>query len=101
VAGQWFSPGTLVSSTNKADHHDTAESGAKHHNPNPLYQKVYFLKFQRKAYRMLDKMNLLFKILVLQMSTSAVDGYIVRMYSSRRSSFQPQFGELSQSSPTY
>jgi len=25
VAGLWFSPGTLVSSTNKTDHHDTTE----------------------------------------------------------------------------
>jgi hypothetical protein len=25
AAGQWFSPGTLVSSTNKIDHHDIAE----------------------------------------------------------------------------
>jgi hypothetical protein len=25
VAGQWFSPGTLVSSTNKTDHHDITE----------------------------------------------------------------------------
>jgi hypothetical protein len=25
VTGQWFSPGTLVSSTNKTDRHDLAE----------------------------------------------------------------------------
>jgi len=25
VAGQWFSPGTPVSSTNKTDHHDITE----------------------------------------------------------------------------
>jgi len=25
MAGQWFSPGTLVSSTNKTDRHDIAE----------------------------------------------------------------------------
>jgi hypothetical protein len=25
VTGQWFSPGTLVSSTNKTDHHDITE----------------------------------------------------------------------------
>jgi len=25
VAGQWFSPGTPVSSTNKTDHHNIAE----------------------------------------------------------------------------
>jgi hypothetical protein len=25
VAGQWFSPATLVSSTNKTDHHNIAE----------------------------------------------------------------------------
>jgi hypothetical protein len=37
VAGQWFSLGTPVSSTNKTDRHDIAEnvveSGIKHHNP--------------------------------------------------------------------
>ena len=34
---QWFSPGTPVSSTNKADFHDIAiivKSGIKHLNPN-------------------------------------------------------------------
>ena len=36
----WFSPGTLVSFTNKTDRHDNwswniVESGVKHHNPNP------------------------------------------------------------------
>jgi hypothetical protein len=25
ATGQWFSPGTSVSSTNKTDHHDTTE----------------------------------------------------------------------------
>ena len=39
VTGQWFSPGTPVSSTNKTYHHDVTailfKSGAKHHNPNP------------------------------------------------------------------
>jgi hypothetical protein len=25
ATGQWFSPGTLVSSTNKTDHHDITE----------------------------------------------------------------------------
>jgi hypothetical protein len=25
TAGRWFSPGTLISSTNKTDHHDIAE----------------------------------------------------------------------------
>ena len=36
AAGRWFSPGTRVSSTNKADRHDITEiiveSGIKHHN---------------------------------------------------------------------
>ena len=35
---QWFSPGTLVSSINKIDRHDTTEilfKGVKHPNPNP------------------------------------------------------------------
>jgi len=40
ATGRWFSPGTPVSSTNTADHHDmtekNVESGTKHHNPNPL-----------------------------------------------------------------
>jgi hypothetical protein len=33
--GQWFSPGTMVSSINKIDHHDIAEVLLKNHNPNP------------------------------------------------------------------
>jgi hypothetical protein len=37
AAGQWFSPGTPVFSTNKTDRHDIIEysvvSGVKHHNP--------------------------------------------------------------------
>jgi hypothetical protein len=37
VAGRWFSPGTLVSSTNKTDCHDITEilfeSSVKHHKP--------------------------------------------------------------------
>ena len=37
AAGWWFSPGTLVFSTNKIDCHswNIVESGIKHHNPNP------------------------------------------------------------------
>ena len=38
MAGQWFSPGTAVSSINKTDRHDITnivESGVKHQNPNP------------------------------------------------------------------
>jgi hypothetical protein len=35
----WFPPGTLVSSTNKTDHHGITENiverGVKQHNPNP------------------------------------------------------------------
>jgi hypothetical protein len=38
VEGQWFSPGTPVSSTNKTESHDIAEilfeSGIKQYNPN-------------------------------------------------------------------
>jgi len=30
--GQWFSPGTLASSTTKTGHHDIAESGVKYQN---------------------------------------------------------------------
>jgi cobalamin-dependent methionine synthase I len=37
MAGQWFSSGTLVSSTNKTDLHDITdnfvESSVKHHKP--------------------------------------------------------------------
>ena len=41
VAGRWFSPDTLVSSTNKTDCDDIVEillkagSGVQHHNLNP------------------------------------------------------------------
>ena len=31
ATGQWFSPGTPVSSTNTTDRHDIVESGVKHH----------------------------------------------------------------------
>jgi len=41
VTGLWFSPGTLVSSTNKTDRHDITEilfSGVTYNsNSNPLY----------------------------------------------------------------
>jgi hypothetical protein len=37
MTGQWFTPGTPVSSTNKTDCHDITEilltGGVKHHNP--------------------------------------------------------------------
>ena len=37
ATGMWFSPGNLVSSNNKADHHDITEillkEGVKHHTP--------------------------------------------------------------------
>jgi hypothetical protein len=40
VAGQWISPGTTASSTNKTDGHDITEIllkfALKHHNTNPL-----------------------------------------------------------------
>ena len=41
VTGLWFSPGTLVSPSNKTDHHDITEtviveSGVKHHKPTYL-----------------------------------------------------------------
>ena len=41
AAGQWFSPGTLVSSTNKTDCHDnnnfaTTISGVKHPDPSEI-----------------------------------------------------------------
>jgi hypothetical protein len=40
ATGQWYSPDTPVSSTNKTDRHDvnnwnSVESGIKHNNPNP------------------------------------------------------------------
>ena len=44
AAGQWFSPGTSVSSTNKTDppyyYWNIVESGIKHHNPNPPLDNV-------------------------------------------------------------
>ena len=46
MAGQWFSLGTPLFSTNEADHHDIIEilfeSGFKHHNPYPIYIKIYY-----------------------------------------------------------
>jgi hypothetical protein len=40
VAGRWFSPGTLVSSTNKTDRPDIliVESGANHNNPIHIFR---------------------------------------------------------------
>ena len=42
AAGQWFSPGTPVSSTNTTDCHDIkrniVESGIKHPNPSSSWQ---------------------------------------------------------------
>ena len=35
MACRWFSPDTLLYSTNKTDCHDIAESGIKHHINNP------------------------------------------------------------------
>ena len=44
TAGQWFSPGTPVTSTNKTDRHDYSwnivESGVKHHEPNLYIMSV-------------------------------------------------------------
>jgi cobalamin-dependent methionine synthase I len=40
AAGQWFSPGTMVSSTNKTDHHDITDILLKivlNTNPQPYY----------------------------------------------------------------
>ena len=47
ATGQWFSTGTLVSSTNKADRNNITEillkSGVKHHKPKPnLSETRYF-----------------------------------------------------------
>ena len=48
MAGWWFSPGTLVSSTNKIDRHDITENivekGVKHHNPPPKPNVTLYLK---------------------------------------------------------
>jgi hypothetical protein len=53
VAGQWFSPGTSVSSTNKTDRHDIkiniVESGIKHHKPNPEKEFVVVIIILMKA----------------------------------------------------
>ena len=47
---QWFSPGTLVSSTNKTDHHDIAEILLKlafnSNNPNPISHDSMYVKQQ-------------------------------------------------------
>ena len=47
VSGQWFSPGTPVSSTNKADRHDIAEILLKvalnTMNPNPITYNIISL----------------------------------------------------------
>ena len=38
ATGQWFSPGTPVSSTNKTDRHwNIVESGVKHHKPKTRF----------------------------------------------------------------
>jgi len=40
ATGRWFSPGTLVFSTNTSDHHDITEfffeSGVKHYNSDKM-----------------------------------------------------------------
>jgi hypothetical protein len=33
ATGRWFSPDTLVSSTNKTNRYDITENGVKHHKP--------------------------------------------------------------------
>ena len=47
AAGQWFSPGTLVSSINKTYRHDITEIllkvALKHHNPYPLVVEFYWI----------------------------------------------------------
>jgi hypothetical protein len=44
VAGQWFSLGTLVSSTSKTDSHKTAEILLKVASPSINYSDVYIMK---------------------------------------------------------
>jgi hypothetical protein len=43
--GRWFSPGTLVSSSNKSDRYNwnIIESGVNHHNPNPWASSICLL----------------------------------------------------------
>jgi hypothetical protein len=36
--GQWFSSGTLASSTTKTGRHDIAESGVKHQKSHVMYE---------------------------------------------------------------
>ena len=49
TTGQCFSPGTLVSCTNKTDHHDITEillnvhCGVKHHKPKPNINLIWSL----------------------------------------------------------
>jgi hypothetical protein len=59
ATGRWFSSGTTVSYTNKIDHHDTTESGVRHHNPSPnplfcfpmfwLWQYLQVIQERRRA----------------------------------------------------
>jgi hypothetical protein len=39
--GQWFSQGSLASSTTKTGHYDIAESGIKHQKINQYHSKLY------------------------------------------------------------
>ena len=53
VTGQWFSPGTPVSSTNKIDRHDITESGIKHPYENKvtelyIYNSYYLIMILNK-----------------------------------------------------
>jgi hypothetical protein len=55
VTGEWFSPGTLVSSTNKTDRHDTAEIMLKValNTINPsifVIHPTIFLFFDKRGY---------------------------------------------------
>jgi hypothetical protein len=70
VTGQWFSPGILVSSTNKTDPHDITEILLKVllstinqtkscrgiHDYLPLYCPMYYLYLQLQSYRQWEMM---------------------------------------------
>jgi hypothetical protein len=58
VAGQWFSPGTLVSSTNKTDCHDIAEILLKVVlNTISIYIEPLYIAFKEKISFKLSKQN--------------------------------------------
>ena len=60
ATGRWFSPDTLVSSTNKTDCHDITEILLKHHKPN-LWQLLCHKEYL--YYAKSSRLKLSFKVL--------------------------------------